>query len=80
MTDRLGASDIVDQNLKLILGLVWKLILKFQIAGANRAQGKARKHLLDLLNTILPDVGGLKNFSSDWNSGIALWSVKFVLQ
>ena len=41
-----GASDIVDQNLKLILGVVWKLILKFQIGSTGKANQVNFNHSL----------------------------------
>ncbi|KAF9394289.1 hypothetical protein CPC16_011835, partial [Podila verticillata] len=35
----IGAEDIVDENLKLILGMIWTLILRFTIADINAKEG-----------------------------------------
>eukprot|EP01080_Neovahlkampfia_damariscottae_P005267 gene5267-8885_t len=43
MTNLASAEDIVNQNEKLILGFLWRLILKFQIAKFN--EKKAQKRL-----------------------------------
>ncbi|ORY28583.1 calponin homology domain-containing protein [Naematelia encephala] len=42
----IGPEDIVDGNLKLILGMIWTLILRFTIAGINEEGLSARDGLL----------------------------------
>ena len=56
-------------NLKLILGLVWRMILHYQISSSSNVSGK---HLLiTWLQAAVPDVE-IKNLTSDWNDGRAL--------
>lgn len=59
--------DIVDGNLQRILGLVWTLILHYQI----NLGFQPRQALLSWIQVRLPDKG-IKNFTTDWNSGINL--------
>jgi len=65
----IGPEDIHDQNLKLDLGLIWTLILRFQIQrGGPDANAKAQ-----LLEWVKKQVApyGLKprNFNMDWTDG-----------
>lgn len=64
----IDSSDILERNLKLILGLVWQLILKYQI-GLGGAQQKT--WILKWLNAVIPECR-IKNFTTDWNDGTAL--------
>ncbi|KAH8038565.1 hypothetical protein HPB51_001986 [Rhipicephalus microplus] len=63
-----GNTDIVEGNLKLILGLVWSLILRYQIG---RTNFPPKKLMLAWLRAVLPDLQ-VSNFTTDWNSGMAL--------
>eukprot|EP01102_Stenamoeba_stenopodia_P008123 TRINITY_DN230_c0_g1_i4.p1 TRINITY_DN230_c0_g1~~TRINITY_DN230_c0_g1_i4.p1 ORF type:complete len:323 (+),score=106.91 TRINITY_DN230_c0_g1_i4:48-1016(+) len=68
----IGPEDIHDNNLKLILGLIWTLILRFQIQrGGPDANAKA-----ELLEWVRQQVApyGLrpKNFNNDWTDGKVL--------
>lgn len=72
----LGAEDILEGNLKLILGLVWHLILRYQIA---RGRAPPKKLMLAWVNAVLaqrsqpPLLGNyVTNFTTDWNDGTAL--------
>nr|WAW84872.1 filamin-like 2 [Halisarca dujardinii] len=76
----IGAEDIVTPNLKLILGLVWTLILNYQIAVGLAAEDTAqvgskkvspKQGLLDFVNDKInmPD-RRVANFRSDWNDGV----------
>ena len=73
----LGAADIVDGNLKLILGLIWTLILHYQISMGFQTDDEAPKkggpspkqQLLTWIQGMLPEKN-IKNFTNDWNSGI----------
>lgn len=60
---------MVEGNHKLLLGLVWCLILRYQIASRTRVPPK--KLMLQWIQAILPDLK-ISNFSSDWIDGIAL--------
>ena len=60
-----GTSDILEQNLKQILSLLWHLILRYQV-------GETTKTLvLDWINATLPDKD-ISNFTTDWNNGTNL--------
>ena len=65
----IGAEDIYKKDLKLILGLIWTIILRYQI---NMGEGKgARSELLKWVRSKIPEYN-IMNFSVDWNSGKAL--------
>lgn len=64
----IGNTDIVEGNLKLILGLIWSLILRYQIG---RTNFPPKKLMLAWLRAALPDLN-ITNFTSDWNSGVSL--------
>ena len=70
------SSEIVDGNLKLILGLVWTLILHYQISlGFKDGSGLTPKQaLLKWLQDKLKNrpVGPPKNLTSDWTDGLRL--------
>lgn len=82
----LDSTHIVDQNKKLILGLIWTLILHYSISmgwTAEPRDGQTEETpKLKLLNWIrgkLPHGMPLSNFTSDWNDGLALGAlVSFV--
>lgn len=65
----LGNEDIVNGNIKLILGLIWRLILHYQISSSGSTSGK--QLLLLWLKNALPDLT-IKNVTTSWNDGIAL--------
>lgn len=64
----IGSEDIVDGNLKLILGLIWHLILRYQIG---KTKFPPKKIMLAWLQSALPKCE-ISNFSSSWNDGVAL--------
>lgn len=55
--------------MKLILGLVWRLILHYQISSSGSASGK--QLLLLWLKNAIPDMD-IRNVTTDWNNGMAL--------
>lgn len=65
----IGTEDIANGNVKLILGLVWRLILHYQISSSGSASGK--QLLLLWLKNALPD-REIRNVTTDWNDGVAL--------
>ncbi|XP_006823440.1 filamin-A-like [Saccoglossus kowalevskii] len=70
----IGNEDVVDGKLKLILGLLWKMILKYQISGSDGARTvkvPPKKLMMEWIRAVLPDLN-IKNFSSDWTDGVAL--------
>ena len=70
------SPEIVDGNIKLILGLVWTLILHYQISlGFKDNSGLTpRQALLKWLQDKLKNrpVGPPKNLTSDWTDGLRL--------
>ncbi|XP_068446612.1 dystrophin isoform X5 [Clinocottus analis] len=75
----IGATDIVDGNHKLILGLIWSIILHWQVKDvmkdvmAGLQQTNTEKILLSWVreNTRQYPQVNVVNFSSSWNDGLA---------
>ncbi|CEH16814.1 actinin-like protein [Ceraceosorus bombacis] len=69
-----GAEDIIDGNLKLILGMIWTLILRFTIADISAEGLSAREGLLLWCQrkTAPYDDVDVKDFTYSWQSGRAL--------
>ncbi|XP_034461285.1 dystrophin isoform X5 [Hippoglossus hippoglossus] len=75
----IGAADIVDGNHKLILGLIWSIILHWQVKDvmkdvmAGLQQTNSEKILLSWVrqNTCQYPQVNVVNFSSSWNDGLA---------
>jgi len=73
------SSDIVDQKLKLIMGLIWSLILHYSISmpmwededpAATKDQ-TPKQRLLEWIRSKIPEKN-ITNFTSDWNDGTAI--------
>lgn len=59
----MGPEDIVDGNLKLILGLVWTIILRYQI---HIEEGKSAKNeLLEWVRSKIPEYN-INNFKDEY--------------
>ncbi|KAI4831421.1 hypothetical protein KUCAC02_000963, partial [Chaenocephalus aceratus] len=75
----IGAADIVDGNHKLILGLIWSIIVHWQVKDvmkdvmAGLQQTNSEKILLSWVrqNTRQYPQVNVVNFSSSWNDGLA---------
>ncbi|CAH1781777.1 unnamed protein product, partial [Owenia fusiformis] len=67
----IGNSDIVNGNRKLVMGLIWHLILRYQIGKTTQLKIPPKKLMLAWLNAAIPDIK-ITNFTSNWNDGIAL--------
>jgi len=74
-TVNIGANDIYDGNLKIILGLIWTLILRYQInKGKDEISGhgedkNVKKDLLNWVNNQLaPYELKASNFTKDWKN------------
>jgi len=72
-----GGGDIVDGNLKLILGLIWTIILRYQIQVAEG--NSARAELLEWVRQRIPEYN-INNFAGDWASGRAICSLAEAVQ
>ncbi|KAL1405125.1 alpha-actinin [Vanrija albida] len=69
----IGPEDIVDGNLKLILGMIWTLILRFTIAGITEEGLSAKDGLLlwcQRKTVPYPEVD-VQNFKSSFSDGLA---------
>lgn len=70
-----GAEDIIDGNLKIILGLIWKLILRFTVEDISQEGLTARDGLLLWCQRqtapYKPRVD-VQDFKTSWTDGLAL--------
>jgi Calponin homology (CH) domain/NAD:arginine ADP-ribosyltransferase len=66
-----GGEDIVEGNVKIILGLIWTIILRYQVNSTDQEGESARGQLLAWVNSKLPNVP-VSNFSGDWSDAKAL--------
>eukprot|EP00026_Physarum_polycephalum_P016508 Phypoly_transcript_17427.p1 GENE.Phypoly_transcript_17427~~Phypoly_transcript_17427.p1 ORF type:complete len:254 (+),score=28.07 Phypoly_transcript_17427:30-764(+) len=67
----IGPEDIVDCNTKLILGLIWTIILRWQIQPFTRTPSSSisiKHDLLQWVNTVVPGIPA-HNLSKDWHDG-----------
>lgn len=73
MVYNIGAEDIIDENLKLVLGLLWVLILRFTISDINEEGVSAREGLLLWCQRKTAGYEGVEitNFSTSWTDGMA---------
>lgn len=67
----IGSEDITDGSVRLTLGLIWTLILHYQVAGDGGADASAKADLLKWVQEKIPEYG-IKGFTKDWNDGRAL--------
>lgn len=74
----ISSSDIVEGNLKLIMGLMWTLILHYSISmpvweGEDDFDPSLtpKQRLLKWIQSRIPDVP-VNNFTTDWNDGKAI--------
>ncbi|KAJ8654033.1 hypothetical protein O0I10_010244 [Lichtheimia ornata] len=69
----IGAEDIVDKNLKLVLGMLWMIILRFTIADINQDGKNAKEGLLlwcQRKTSPYKEVQ-VKDFTGSWKDGLA---------
>ncbi|PRT55078.1 Alpha-actinin-like protein 1 [Wickerhamiella sorbophila] len=69
----IGAPDIADGNLKLILGLIWSMILKYTVQEINEEGHSAKEGLLLWCQRKTADYDDveIRDFQSSWKSGLA---------
>jgi len=65
----IDANSIASGNLKLILGLIWTIILRYQINVGEG--GSAKVELLEWVRSKIPKYN-INNFVGDWTSGKAI--------
>jgi len=77
----IDSDHVVNGNAKMILGLIWQLILRYQIGGTEDKSVKIalKKLLLIWLQHVIPEQQ-IKNLTTNWNSGVALCNLINVLQ
>ncbi|KAI8846063.1 calponin homology domain-containing protein [Chytridium lagenaria] len=71
----IGAEDIVDENAKLLLGLIWSIILRFDIAEISEEGLSAKEGLLLWCQRkTVPYAKDfhIKDFQGSWTDGLAL--------
>lgn len=75
LSTTLGNEDIVNGNLKLILGLIWRLILTYQIKvkadSGDKNKASAKQLMMTWIQSIMPGCK-VRNLNKDWNNGIPL--------
>eukprot|EP01092_Planopodium_desertum_P011907 TRINITY_DN550_c0_g1_i4.p2 TRINITY_DN550_c0_g1~~TRINITY_DN550_c0_g1_i4.p2 ORF type:complete len:549 (-),score=199.24 TRINITY_DN550_c0_g1_i4:93-1691(-) len=76
-TNFLKVTHLVDKDLKMILGMIWAIILHYQIAGISVDELTAKEGLLLWCQKKTAgyrdvDPPGIKNFSNSWSDGMAL--------
>ncbi|XP_065644241.1 filamin-A isoform X1 [Hydra vulgaris] len=76
----IDSDHVVNCNFKMILGLIWQLILRYQISGTEDKSIKIalKKLLLVWLQHVIPEQN-ITNLTNDWNNGIALCNLINVL-
>ena len=65
-----GPEDLYNGELKLILGLIWTLIRTYQMKSSGKGVS-TKNALLEWIRIQIPELN-IKNFTIDWNDGIAL--------
>ncbi|KAK7690274.1 hypothetical protein QCA50_006929 [Cerrena zonata] len=70
----IGPEDIIDGNVKLILGMIWTLILRFTIADINEEGLSAKEGLLLWCQRKTAPYKEVEvvDFSTSWSDGLAL--------
>lgn len=66
----IGNEDVVNGNVKLILGLIWHLIVRYQISN-RKTKSPPKKLMMGWFRLAIPDLE-INNFNKDWEDGIAL--------
>ena len=76
----IGGNDIVNGSMKLTLGLIWTLILRYEINKGNPDgdYNSAKNDLLEWVRSKIPEYD-IKNFKGDWNDGRALCALNNAL-
>jgi len=67
----IGPEDITDGHVKLILGLIWTIILRYQIQKIGVTGSSAKNDLLAWVRKQIPEYN-INNFKDDWRDGRAL--------
>jgi len=70
----ISSENVVDENLKLILGMIWTIILRFAIADISEEELNAKEALLLWCKKKTAGYEGVKvdNFHTSWSDALAL--------
>lgn len=70
----ISSEEITDENLKLILGMIWTVILRFAIADISEEELSAKEALLLWCKKKTAGYNGVnvENFTTSWKDGLAL--------
>jgi len=66
-----GSDDIQSGNIRIILGLIWTLILRYEINRGNSGDSNGANDLLRWIQSKIPEYN-IKGFKKDWNDGRAV--------
>ncbi len=61
----------MDPKIKLILGLIWTIILRYQISTTGDASGSPKQQLLQWVQSKIPEYN-VKDFVKSWSDGKAI--------
>jgi len=67
----ISPEDLASGNLRLILGLIWTLILRYEIKCGSVDDKDALNDLLKWIQSKIPEYN-IKGFTADWNDGKAI--------
>ena len=70
LLNTVGPEDLYNGELKLILGLIWTLIRTYQMKSSGKGVS-TKNALLEWIRIQIPELN-IKNFTTNWNDGIAL--------
>eukprot|EP01118_Nematostelium_gracile_P013250 TRINITY_DN4985_c0_g1_i1.p1 TRINITY_DN4985_c0_g1~~TRINITY_DN4985_c0_g1_i1.p1 ORF type:complete len:439 (+),score=122.80 TRINITY_DN4985_c0_g1_i1:38-1318(+) len=78
-TVNISNDDITNGRLKLILGLIWTLILRYQIKSGGDGNDTAKNELLKWVQSKIPEYN-IQGFTKDWNDGRAICALNNALE
>ncbi|KAF0703957.1 hypothetical protein AaE_015181 [Aphanomyces astaci] len=81
MVTNIGSSDILDGNGKLILGLMWTIIKRYQVGDIAVDGVSGKEGLLLWCNQLLAPLHfHVSNFTTNWSNGVAFCYLVHALQ
>ena len=76
ITNQYSAENVLEENTTLILGMLWSLILRFNVSSITEGDRTAKEGLLlwvqRKVEDVAPGLGGkVANFHTNWQDGVA---------
>jgi len=68
----IGPEDLCDGHIKLELGVIWTIILRYQFPESQGAKFELLAWVSDQVKDLVPKERVPTNFSSDWTDGLLL--------